>query len=39
VSGATITSRSVVHAVRDALAWYFTDMAAVSQPVPAAPAQ
>jgi electron transport complex protein RnfG len=38
VSGATITSRSVVHAVRDALAWYFANMAAVSQPVPAAPA-
>jgi hypothetical protein len=28
----------VVHAVRDALAWYFANMAAVSQPVPAAPA-
>lgn len=36
VSGATVTSRGVVHAVRDALAWYVGSAGAASQP-PAAP--
>ncbi len=39
VSGATITSRSVVHAVRDALAWYVTNAAVVPQPGSEAPAR
>lgn len=38
VSGATITSRGVVHAVRDALAWYAGSEVAAPQPPVAAPA-